>query len=136
MTEVDVDVAIEATEVPETSIKTEKASKNIDKSETDSQFSVPDEITSKLLKIRNMVNSEKTKVLKGSGTTAKAESSRSYLKRKKSKCILCLPGQQICATDEYTIGGDGTYLQNGFLYASLIGFISVRKHDEVNYDNN
>lgn len=45
--------------------------------------------------------------------------------------VHCLPGQKLCEMDENTIGGDGTYEAKGVLYASILGFLLIRKHDEV-----
>lgn len=46
--------------------------------------------------------------------------------------IICFPGQRICASNETTIGGIGTYERLGYIHSSLAGIVNVVKNENVN----
>ena len=46
--------------------------------------------------------------------------------------VFCFPGQRICASDENTIGGIGTYERLGYIHSSLAGVVNVVKNEKVN----
>ena len=47
--------------------------------------------------------------------------------------VLIFPGQRICNVEDGAIAGNGTYLRNGFVYASLAGYLQTEKtqHGQV-----
>uniref|UniRef100_A0A8D8YC69 Exosome complex component CSL4 n=1 Tax=Cacopsylla melanoneura TaxID=428564 RepID=A0A8D8YC69_9HEMI len=45
---------------------------------------------------------------------------------------ICIPGQRICLLDSDIVGGRGTYVRQGYLYATLCGTVSIKKHIEDN----
>ena len=45
--------------------------------------------------------------------------------------IVCFPGQRICAANENTIAGSGTYERLGYIFASLAGFVETNTQDKV-----
>lgn len=49
----------------------------------------------------------------------------------KSDEIICFPGDRLCASDETTIGGEGTYERSGYIYASLAGFVETKVDEKV-----
>ncbi|XP_065295831.1 exosome complex component CSL4 isoform X1 [Dermacentor albipictus] len=44
----------------------------------------------------------------------------------------CLPfiGQRLCASGDRFLGGDGTYVQNGYIYSSLTGLIKILRQKD------
>ena len=47
--------------------------------------------------------------------------------------MFIFPGQRICNVEDGAIAGNGTYLRNGFVYASLAGYLQTEKtqHGQV-----
>ncbi|XP_014668731.1 PREDICTED: exosome complex component CSL4-like [Priapulus caudatus] len=41
----------------------------------------------------------------------------------KTTLSICVPGQRLCRADDSHAAGSGTYVRNGFIYASLAGYI-------------
>lgn len=48
---------------------------------------------------------------------------------------IALPGQRICAADENTISGSGTYERMGYIYASLAGIVETKIENKVSIKN-
>jgi exosome complex RNA-binding protein Csl4 len=48
-----------------------------------------------------------------------------------SEVIACFPGDRICATNENTVAGSGTYERSGYIYASLAGIVETKAQDKV-----
>ncbi|GAB0094483.1 Csl4 [Sergentomyia squamirostris] len=44
-----------------------------------------------------------------------------------NKRIICVPGQRLCAVDEDTVSGSGTYERGGYIYTVLTGQVHIRK---------
>ncbi|XP_067126639.1 exosome complex component CSL4 isoform X1 [Centruroides vittatus] len=44
-----------------------------------------------------------------------------------SEVLWVLPGQRLEREDSYHTGGKGTYTRMGYIYASLVGYVSVKK---------
>lgn len=53
--------------------------------------------------------------------------------KEESKPLLCLPGQRLCLSDESTIAGQGTYERQGYIYATVMGSVSIREKDNVSF---
>lgn len=45
--------------------------------------------------------------------------------------IICFPGDRICASDESTIGGEGTYERGKYIHASLAGIVEKSNENNV-----
>lgn len=45
--------------------------------------------------------------------------------------IVCFPGDRLCASNENTIAGVGTYERSGYVYASLAGTVNRKNEDKV-----
>jgi exosome complex component CSL4 len=52
-----------------------------------------------------------------------------------SSTLIAFPGQRICAADENTISGSGTYERLGYIYASLAGIVETKIENKVNKQN-
>lgn len=48
-----------------------------------------------------------------------------------SEIIACFPGQRICASNENTIAGPGTYERLGYIHSSLAGIVETKKEENV-----
>lgn len=48
-----------------------------------------------------------------------------------TETIVCFPGDRICATNENTIAGAGTYERLGYIYASLAGIVETKTQEKV-----
>jgi len=44
--------------------------------------------------------------------------------------IVCLPGERLCRTEDNIVLGIGTYEQNGYIYASKSGIVSIEESGE------
>uniref|UniRef100_G3MNY1 RNA-binding domain-containing protein n=1 Tax=Amblyomma maculatum TaxID=34609 RepID=G3MNY1_AMBMU len=44
---------------------------------------------------------------------------------------LLILGQRLCASGDKFLGGDGTYVQNGYIYASLAGLIKILRQKDM-----
>lgn len=47
--------------------------------------------------------------------------------------IICFPGDRICASDESTIGGEGTYERGKYIHASLAGLVEKSSENNVSF---
>jgi exosome complex component CSL4 len=47
--------------------------------------------------------------------------------------IACFPGQRICASNENTIAGPGTYERLGYVHSSLAGIVETNKEYNVSF---
>jgi exosome complex RNA-binding protein Rrp4 len=47
--------------------------------------------------------------------------------------IACFPGQRICAANENTLAGVGTYERLGYIYSSLAGIVETKTEGNVSY---
>jgi len=45
--------------------------------------------------------------------------------------IVCFPGQRICAANESTLAGSGTYERLGYIFSSLAGIVETNTQDKV-----
>lgn len=45
--------------------------------------------------------------------------------------IVCFPGQRICAANESTLAGSGTYERLGYIFSSLAGIVETTTQDKV-----
>jgi exosome complex RNA-binding protein Csl4 len=45
--------------------------------------------------------------------------------------IACFPGQRICAANENTIAGTGTYERSGYIHSSLAGIVVTEEKENV-----
>lgn len=45
--------------------------------------------------------------------------------------IACFPGDRICASNENTIAGTGTYERSGYIYSSLAGIVETKTQEKV-----
>lgn len=50
--------------------------------------------------------------------------------------VACFPGQRICASNENTIAGAGTYERLGYIHASLAGIVETKKNENVSFVEN
>lgn len=48
-----------------------------------------------------------------------------------SEPIICLPGDRLCASNENTIAGVGTYERAGYIYSSLAGILETKTENKV-----
>lgn len=48
-----------------------------------------------------------------------------------SETIVCFPGDRLCASNENTIAGVGTYERNSYIFASLAGTVETTNEDKV-----
>lgn len=48
-----------------------------------------------------------------------------------SSQIIAFPGQKVCASNEHTIAGTGTYERFGYIYSSLAGIVERKKEENV-----
>lgn len=48
-----------------------------------------------------------------------------------SEVIACFPGDRICASNENTIAGTGTYERSGYIYSSLAGIVETKTQEKV-----
>uniref|UniRef100_A0A2R5L8E1 Putative exosomal 3'-5' exoribonuclease complex subunit ski4 n=1 Tax=Ornithodoros turicata TaxID=34597 RepID=A0A2R5L8E1_9ACAR len=44
--------------------------------------------------------------------------------------MFCIPGQRLCASKECFVGGEGTYVQHGYVYSSLSGRVSIKRQQD------
>ncbi|KAL3192863.1 hypothetical protein MRX96_058385 [Rhipicephalus microplus] len=44
--------------------------------------------------------------------------------------MYCIPGQRLCASGDRFLGGDGTYVQNGYVYSSLAGLMKILRQKD------
>ncbi|KAH8412361.1 hypothetical protein KR009_001456 [Drosophila setifemur] len=49
---------------------------------------------------------------------------------KDEETIVCLPGERLCRTEDNIVLGTGTYEQNGYIYASKSGVVSIDESGE------
>lgn len=48
-----------------------------------------------------------------------------------SELVVCFPGDRLCASNENTISGIGTYERNGYVYSSLAGSVETKNEENV-----
>lgn len=53
------------------------------------------------------------------------------IKMDDSELIVCFPGDRLCASNENTVAGVGTYERSGYIYSSLAGAVSRKSEDKV-----
>ncbi|XP_055682269.1 exosome complex component CSL4 [Lutzomyia longipalpis] len=49
------------------------------------------------------------------------------------RTIICVPGQRLCASDENTVAGHGTYERGGYIYTVLTGNVYIRKENMTQF---
>ena len=49
---------------------------------------------------------------------------------KNTENTLCIPGQRLCASGPKCLASDGTYILNGFIYASQVGKVTTGQQDD------
>lgn len=50
-----------------------------------------------------------------------------------SEKVICFPGDRLCASNENTIAGSGTYERAGYIYSSLAGTVETTSEDKVSF---
>lgn len=50
-----------------------------------------------------------------------------------SEIIACVPGERICASNENTLAGPGTYERLGYIHSSLAGIVETKKEGNVSF---
>jgi hypothetical protein len=53
-----------------------------------------------------------------------------------SNKYICVPGQRLCAINENTIGGNGTFERLGYLHANISGVVKVKNEEQVSISTN
>lgn len=51
-----------------------------------------------------------------------------------SNGLVCFPGERICAVNENTLSGEGTYERLGYIHSSLAGRLDVKHEDKVRFN--